>query len=79
MLNTNFIHERSASEVGVRKGMKPLNIVQPMGPSFSVTGNHVSWQKWDFRVGFTYREGLVLYDLKCALHSMTDVLDKGYE
>lgn len=33
------------------------------GPSFRVNGHHVSWQKWDFRIGFNGREGLVLYNL----------------
>ncbi len=44
-----------------RGGLKPLDIVQPEGPSFNVDGNLVSWQKWSFRVGFTRREGLVLH------------------
>lgn len=26
-------------------------------------GNHVKWQKWSFRVGFNYREGLVLHQV----------------
>ncbi len=46
-----------------RTDLKPLNIVQPDGPSFRVDGWHVSWQKWSFRVGFTPREGLVLHRL----------------
>jgi primary-amine oxidase len=33
------------------------------GPSFSVEGNLVRWQKWQFRVGFNSREGLVLHQL----------------
>lgn len=41
-----------------------LDIVQPDGPSFKVDGNLVEWQKWSFRVGFNYREGLVLHDVK---------------
>lgn len=41
-----------------------LDVVQPDGPSFDVTGNFVEWQKWSFRVGFNYREGLVLHDVK---------------
>jgi primary-amine oxidase len=45
----------------VRTDLKPLEIVQPEGPSFSVDGNQVQWQKWKFRVGFTSREGLVLH------------------
>ena len=41
-----------------------LNITQPDGPSFTVEeGNLVKWQKWSFRVGFNYREGLVLHDV----------------
>jgi primary-amine oxidase len=44
--------------------LKELNIVQPDGPSFDVDGNRVSWQDWSFFVGFNYREGLVLHDVK---------------
>ncbi len=44
-----------------REDLKPLEITQPEGPSFSVEGNKVSWQKWSLRVGFNPREGLVLY------------------
>ena len=46
-----------------RTDLKPLNIVQPEGPSFTVDGWQVSWQNWNFRVGFTPREGLVLHQL----------------
>ena len=45
----------------VRKDLKPVDIVQPEGASFTVEGNQVEWQKWKFRVGFTSREGLVLH------------------
>jgi primary-amine oxidase len=44
-----------------RADLKPLEIIQPEGPSFEVNGYEVSWQKWRFRVGFTAREGLVLH------------------
>jgi primary-amine oxidase len=40
-----------------------LDVVQPEGPSFKVTGNFVEWQKWSFRVGFNPREGLVLHEV----------------
>ncbi|NOU06809.1 MAG: tyramine oxidase, partial [Hyphomicrobiaceae bacterium] len=43
-----------------RTDVKPLDIVQRDGPSFKVDGWQVSWQNWQFRVGFTAREGLVL-------------------
>ena len=46
-----------------RQDLKPLNIVQPEGPSFTVNGWEVKWQNWSFRVGFTPREGLVLHQL----------------
>lgn len=44
-----------------RTDLKPLEIVQPEGPSFEVDGWEVRWQKWRFRIGFTQREGLVLH------------------
>ncbi len=47
----------------VRKDLKPIEIVQPEGTSFTVEGNKVEWQKWKFRVGFTSREGLVLHTI----------------
>jgi primary-amine oxidase len=46
-----------------RKDIKPLDIVQREGPSFKVDGWQVDWQKWNFRIGFTPREGLVLHQL----------------
>ena len=46
-----------------RTDIKPLEIVQPEGPSFEVTGHNISWQKWNIRVSFTPREGLVLYNV----------------
>jgi len=46
---------------GPRADLKPLQVSQPSGPSFSVNGYEVKWQKWAFRIGFNPREGLVLY------------------
>ncbi len=48
---------------GLRSDIKPLDITQPLGPSFTVEGHLVKWQKWHIRVGFNVREGLVLYDI----------------
>ena len=45
----------------LRTDLKALEITQPNGPSFQVDGYHVRWQKWDFHLGFTHREGLVLH------------------
>ena len=47
-----------------RSGLKPIEVVQPEGPSFTVDGWGVEWCGWSFRVGFTPREGLVLHDVK---------------
>lgn len=46
-----------------RNGLKPLEIRQPEGASFTVDGYEVRWQNWRFRVGFTPREGLVLHTI----------------
>ncbi|MDQ3548152.1 MAG: primary-amine oxidase [Chloroflexota bacterium] len=44
-----------------RTDLKPIEISQPEGVSFTVDGHEVAWQNWRFRVGFTPREGLVLH------------------
>lgn len=46
-----------------RKPLKPLDVVQSEGPSFTLDGNKLSWDNWDVRIGFTGREGLVLHQL----------------
>jgi len=46
-----------------REDLRPIDIRQPEGPSFELDGHHLSWQKWDLRVGLHPREGLVLHDL----------------
>ncbi|MFV0260382.1 MAG: primary-amine oxidase [Acidimicrobiales bacterium] len=43
-----------------RSDVKPLEITQPEGPSFTVTGDRLEWQKWSLRLGWTSREGLVI-------------------
>lgn len=52
----------------LRKDLKPLNVIQPEGASFAITQHGTSsvieWQKWQFRVGFNQREGMVLYDVR---------------
>ncbi|MCQ6281193.1 primary-amine oxidase [Bacillus sp. EB600] len=58
----NYSPEQSSS-IELRTSLKPLDIVQPEGPSFEVNGHHIKWQKWDFRISFTPREGLVIHDV----------------
>lgn len=52
-------------ENGTRKDMKPINVVQPEGASFTVGEDDslVEWQKWRFRVGFNHREGATIHDV----------------
>ncbi|KAJ5807883.1 hypothetical protein N7474_009152 [Penicillium riverlandense] len=47
-----------------RTTTKPYHVVQPEGPSFKTDGNLLSWEKWTMRVGFNYREGLTLHDIR---------------
>ena len=49
-----------------RDSMKPLNITQPEGASFTVKDNILEWENWSVRVGFNGREGLTLHDISFA-------------
>ena len=49
-----------------RTSLRPIEIVQPDGPSFTVRGDLVEWEGWTFRVGFNAREGLVLHQISVA-------------
>ncbi|KAH8170126.1 copper amine oxidase, enzyme domain-containing protein [Sarocladium implicatum] len=67
---TLFTSKRNADYVPelidrpLRSYLKPLNIVQPEGASFSAHSDGlIEWQKWRFRLTFTPREGAVLHDI----------------
>jgi len=47
----------------LRDDLRPIEITQPQGPSFSVDGHAVAWQKWRLRISFNAKEGLVLHDI----------------
>ncbi|KAL8787499.1 MAG: hypothetical protein Q9195_007746 [Heterodermia aff. obscurata] len=51
------------AEGGYRKDLKPINITQPEGVSFTVEGRIIRWQNWKVHVGFNYREGIVLNNI----------------
>lgn len=52
-------------EESPRQDLKPLQVVQPEGPSFVVSDeNCIHWQKWRFRIGFNYREGATIHDVR---------------
>ncbi|MEU3273156.1 primary-amine oxidase [Saccharomonospora sp. NPDC006951] len=46
-----------------RTTLKPIEITQPEGPSFTVEGSVVRWENWRLRLGFNEREGLTLHQL----------------
>ncbi len=46
-----------------RTDLKPIEITQPEGASFTVDGNEITWADWRFRFGFDVREGLTLHQL----------------
>ncbi|KAK2750369.1 hypothetical protein FQN57_003849 [Myotisia sp. PD_48] len=52
------------ADVKYRTDIKPLNVIQPEGPSFKISNdNLVEWQKWRFRIGFNPREGATIHDV----------------
>jgi primary-amine oxidase len=61
----------------LRTDLKPLNVVQPEGASFTVKealgGSIIEWQKWYMRVGFNQREGMVIYDVSFVFISSRGV------
>lgn len=64
----------SPDRVGpLRPGIKPIQITQPEGPSFSVDGNEVEWQNWKLVVGFNAREGLVLHHVRCVFFAPSTI------
>lgn len=67
-----YIPERQ----NLRTGLKPLQVIQPEGASFTVTQQGLSsvieWQKWSFRVGFNQREGMVVYNVGASGQFLSD-------
>jgi primary-amine oxidase len=47
----------------LREDVKPLEIAQPDGVSFTLEGNLLRWQRWSMRLGFNVREALVIHTL----------------
>lgn len=65
---SEYVPEAIGDASAYREDLKPLRVVQPEGASFKVEefsemGRRVTWQKWDMKVGFNQREGMVLYDV----------------
>lgn len=70
----------AADHEPLRADLRPIEISQPEGPSFTVTGNRIDWQKWSVRITFDPYEGLVLhqltYDGRSVMHraSITEMV-----
>jgi len=47
----------------LREGLRPIEITQPEGPSFTLDGHRLRWQGWSMQVGFDAREGLILHQI----------------
>lgn len=52
-----------ASNAPLRANVSPMTIEQPNGPGFSVHGQLIRWQNWQFRYSFQPMKGLVLYQV----------------
>jgi len=52
--------ELDEKSTGTRTAPQSLTIAQPGGPSFTISGQEIRWQKWRFRYTMHPREGLVL-------------------
>ena len=61
----NYHHKAIQQQGGFRNNLKPINISQPEGVSFNMsgTGREIDWQNWKFHIGFNYREGIVLNNI----------------
>lgn len=46
------------------EGLRPIEITQPQGPSFTLDGQELGWARWKLSIGFDAREGLILRDLR---------------
>ncbi len=59
------VSELSAAEIGGRRAaLKPLDIVQKDGPSFTVEGQEIRWDRWRLRFSMHPREGLVIHQVR---------------
>lgn len=58
-------HNYEAALTGPKwDGFRPLDVVQPEGPSFTLKGRRIEWHKWSVRVGFNAREAVTLHDIR---------------
>ncbi len=65
-----------ADQPSLRSDLKPIEITQPEGPSFTVDGNLVGWQGWQLRIGWDPFEGLVLHQVGYRDRSGASAVDE---
>ncbi len=65
--NTGAYGDHDAESVGpTRETRNPVSMVQPLGPSFTLDGQEVSWQNWKFHFRVDPRRGIVLSMVRYA-------------
>src|SRR6202034_1133846 len=47
-----------------RQPLKPLDVIQPEGVSFTIDGHAIAWDNWTLAIGFNPRDGLILHDIR---------------
>jgi primary-amine oxidase len=47
-----------------RPRMKPLDVVQPEGPTVVLDGHAITWDRWSLVIGFNAREAITLHDIR---------------
>jgi primary-amine oxidase len=60
--NHNYLPEFIADSY--RSVLKPVDITQPQGVSFRMNGSEIEWAGFKMHIGFNYREGIVLSDVR---------------
>lgn len=59
----NFHAEAVKADIGLKTDLKPIEITQPEGVSFTMEGRTIKWQNWSVHIGFNYKEGIVLSNI----------------
>lgn len=60
----NYLPEFSDEFGGYRKDVKKIATTQPQGVSFKMNGNEIEWLSWKMHIGFNFREGIVLSNVR---------------
>ncbi|KAJ5612912.1 hypothetical protein N7510_006106 [Penicillium lagena] len=60
----NYLPELVDRNIYQHNLLKPIHITQPQGVSFTMRGREIQWANLKMHIGFNYREGLVLSDIR---------------